>query len=455
MKMLSVKTKTVSPKVLAIAFCVFLLAVNSVLGTMLILQSGSALKEEMQDRMFDILNSASALLDGDVLETIEKDDYDTPEYQHALSVLRTFQQSFNLEYIYGIRDMGNKTFTFTIDPDPESPGEFGEPIQYTDALYSASLGVAAADDVPYEDRWGRFYSAYVPVFDSQGKVGGIIAVDVEAAWYEARQKEHIITTLIICVISLIAGGIIAFLLSERIHQRLAYLNSEMNELTEEVEELAQELRLASGRRKDSFEYDNMYFEEGDTYEELTERLKFLRSELHQYIDDAHELAYSDALTGAANRTAYVENINEIDKRIMDDDVDFSLAVFDINGLKWANDKYGHEFGDLLIISAADVLKEIVGDENLFRIGGDEFVAILDTTDTDYLGKLLASVDKKVAEVNLATKEFRSKTELAISKGYSCFIQGKDACVQSVFRRADDAMYADKKAYYQTHERRHL
>ena len=72
MKMLSVKTKTVSPKVLVIVFCVFLLAVNSVLGTMLILQSGSALKEEMQDRMFDILNSASALLDGDVLETIEK-----------------------------------------------------------------------------------------------------------------------------------------------------------------------------------------------------------------------------------------------------------------------------------------------------------------------------------------------------------------------------------------------
>ena len=67
--------------------------------------------------MLDILNSAAYLLDGDVLEKLQKEDVDTPEYQYSLNVLRTFQVNFNLEYIYGIRDMGNKTFTFTIDPD--------------------------------------------------------------------------------------------------------------------------------------------------------------------------------------------------------------------------------------------------------------------------------------------------------------------------------------------------
>ena len=127
-------------KILIIIASVFLLAVNGVLGTMLIIQSRNDLRQQMQDRMFDILNTAASFLDGDVLESLEKEDYDTPEYQNALQVLRAFQESFNLDYIYGIRDMGNKTFTFTIDPDPDDPGEFDSPVVYTPALYSASLG---------------------------------------------------------------------------------------------------------------------------------------------------------------------------------------------------------------------------------------------------------------------------------------------------------------------------
>ena len=101
-------------KTIVIIVSVFLLALNGALGTMLIIQSRNDLRQQMQDRMFDILNTAATFLDGDVLESLEKDDYDTPEYQNALQVLRAFQESFNLDYIYGIRDMGNKNFTFTI-----------------------------------------------------------------------------------------------------------------------------------------------------------------------------------------------------------------------------------------------------------------------------------------------------------------------------------------------------
>ncbi len=56
----------------------------------------------------------------------------------------------------------------------------------TDALYQASLGKPSVDKVPYEDSWGRFYSAYSPVFDSNGKVAGIVAVDFSADWYDKQ-----------------------------------------------------------------------------------------------------------------------------------------------------------------------------------------------------------------------------------------------------------------------------
>ena len=99
MKQRLAKYKTRYPKSLVIIASVFLLAANGFLGTMLIIQSGNDLKQQMQSRMFDILNSAAALLDGDVLESIQKDDYDTPEYQETMRILRTFQESFKLDYI--------------------------------------------------------------------------------------------------------------------------------------------------------------------------------------------------------------------------------------------------------------------------------------------------------------------------------------------------------------------
>ena len=446
-------------KKLIVIVSVFLLFVNGFLGTTLIIQSRKDLKQQMQGRMLDILNSAAALLDGDILENLEKEDYDTPEYQSCLKTLRAFQEHFNLDYIYGVRDMGNKEFTFTIDPDLESPGEFGEPIVYTDALYSASQGVAAVDNVPYEDRWGRFYSAYMPVFDSKGNVGGIIAVDVEAEWFEKRTREHIFTTLIICIAAIAFGGIIVFLITGKINKRIGFLNSEMTHLSEEVEDLAVELRLASGFKSNAFDAEYMSSKKDfharvtDGFDELCVRLKLVRKELQKFIDEAHEMAYTDALTGAGNRNAYIEALKQLSNKIKKGNAAFSIAVFDINGLKNANDSFGHEFGDLMIVTAAEVLKKAVCLENLFRIGGDEFVAVMDRVSESELSIIFQNVDSFIAEKNSKIEDFKIKAPLAISKGASSFNPDSDSDVKSVFHRADDAMYADKTEYYKTHDRR--
>jgi sensor histidine kinase regulating citrate/malate metabolism len=146
-------------KKIVILLSIFLFVVNGALGFILVQQSKNDLKKQMSARMLDVSKSAAALIDGDVLEKLQKEDKDTEPYQKALGVLRSFQEQVELKYIYGIRDMGGKKFTFTIDPTVEDPGEFGEPIVYTDALYQASLGIPSVDEKPYEDAWGRFYSA--------------------------------------------------------------------------------------------------------------------------------------------------------------------------------------------------------------------------------------------------------------------------------------------------------
>ena len=126
--------------------------------------------------------------------------------------------------------MGNKTFTFGIDSDPIAPGEFGSPVSYTDALYQASLGKPSVDAKPYEDAWGRFYSAYSPVFDSQGKVAGVVTVDFEAAWYEGQLNMNARTIILACVLFLIVGiGLVLFLTREFV-SRIGRINSNLNDL---------------------------------------------------------------------------------------------------------------------------------------------------------------------------------------------------------------------------------
>ncbi|MBQ7161805.1 MAG: hypothetical protein IJR90_08875, partial [Clostridia bacterium] len=136
------------------------------LGAVLMHQSRIATKTQINERMLDIVNTAASMLDGDVLDHLTAEDKGTAEYQAVYDTLAWFRDNINLDYIYYVRDEGNKNFTFGIDTDPEAPGEFGSPVVYTDALYAASLGTPSVDEEPYEDEWGRFYSAFSPVFNS-------------------------------------------------------------------------------------------------------------------------------------------------------------------------------------------------------------------------------------------------------------------------------------------------
>ena len=198
-----------------ILFSVFLLIVIVSLGYVLITQSSKAIRSLIEDRMLDVSNTAAALLDGDTLETLEAEDKGTPAYQAVYKMLSCFEDNIELEYIYCVRDMGDGSFVFMIDPDAEAPGEFGEHIPYTDALYHASLGIPSVDKEPYVDEWGRFYSAYSPVFDSAGKVAGIVAVDFSADWYERQITGQVKTTLVISIVSLLSASAIIIMMTAR------------------------------------------------------------------------------------------------------------------------------------------------------------------------------------------------------------------------------------------------
>lgn len=187
------------------------------LGFILANHSKMALKELIDNRMLDITNTAARLINGDDLRDLSANDEGTAPYKKISDTLAAFHSDADLKYIYCIRDIGGKRFVFTVDPTIEDPGKFGDPIAYTDALYMASTGTAATDDEAYSDGWGRFYSAYSPVFDSSGHVAGIVAADFSADWYEKQIASQRHSIEIFILFSVLICLVLMWMLAKRTH----------------------------------------------------------------------------------------------------------------------------------------------------------------------------------------------------------------------------------------------
>lgn len=179
-------------------------------------------------------------------------------------------------------------------------------------------------------------------------------------------------------------------------------------------------------------------------------VKATTEELEEANRKLREMAVTDELTGLGNKNAYFERVRQLDAAIAEGEADFCVAVLDMNGLKAINDTYGHECGDVALSDAAGVLKAIFGKENLYRIGGDEFIAILERADLSELTERFMTLDGELARVSGPQRPYR--VTLTISKGAARSTPG-DSEYRQVFHRADDAMYRNKASYYMEHDRR--
>ena len=234
------QTNRLSTKIILMVEIVLILS-NSILCVVSIINNRISVKKAIQQRMLDIANCASGSLDGDALASLTAEDEGTPKYQSIYDTLAIFRDNVELEYVYSIRDEGDGVFTFIVDTDPHAPGEFGSEVKYTEALATAAKGEAAVDMVPYEDAWGRFYSAYSPVFDSSGGVAGIIAADFSVEWFDAQlsaQTRSIFETYgVILLVTLLVAALLALIAVTPFVRRQEQLTQEVRDKAEENKNL--------------------------------------------------------------------------------------------------------------------------------------------------------------------------------------------------------------------------
>lgn len=425
-----------------------LLVTNIVLGLVLMRQSTTSFQRLIRKNMLNVSNTAADLLDGDALGAMTEADVGKDAYNDVFSKLSVFQNNIDIEYIYAVRQVGEDEFVFTVDPDPEDPGTFGEPVLVTDALRQAAKGIATVDNAPAADRWGNFYSAYSPVFDSKGQVAGIVGVDFNSEWYDGQILKNTISIGVMSLLFVLAGGAVVLIIMRKLTQRFNGLGQELSVLSSEMDELMEQIS-AGQPLQDREEEKDTSSESGDQrvadeLEELGEKIQSMQHEMQRYLAFVHAQAYTDALTQVGNTTAYMDLQRQLEEVIGNQSGSFGVAMFDINLLKVVNDRCGHACGDRIIRAAADVISGVFGIENTYRIGGDEFFAVAYQVSEKGMEEKLNQVDEGVRIFNIDQEGLYA---LSLSMGCSMFQPGEDTSFQQVFVRADETMYRQKDEFH--------
>lgn len=149
----------------------------------------------------------------------------------------------------------------------------------------------------------------------------------------------------------------------------------------------------------------------------------------------YELSTVDQLTGVGNRRALTDFVD----KCLQPGTMYAVIFIDVNGLKKMNDTFGHARGDLLIQTIAYVLSNVAGKDHVFRLGGDEFLAIMPCKDDTEAVTLLDHIEQGM-----------HTHQCSAALGYVLCL-APFSNLDALIHKADEKMYRDKKEKHMRRE----
>ena len=197
------------------------------------------------------------------------------------------------------------------------------------------------------------------------------------------------------------------------------------------------IKIANGNYDVEIVHNNTY-----EIQQLSTAFETMCLNLREHEKLQHQLAYRDSLTGLRNTTSYKKWVIDFDKKLKKGDISFGIVMLDLNHLKEVNDTYGHDVGNKLIVSAAHLISDTFKRSPVFRIGGDEFVVILQNKDLEDCDTLISILETECKNAWVDANDAR--LPISIARGVALFDQNTDTQFSDTFKRADDAMYKNKQ-----------
>ena len=369
------------------------------------------------------------------------------DVEHALYRIRASNSDIKYLYVYKIMEDGCHV-VFDLDTASVEASDPGSVEEFDESFKKYLPDLLAGRPIPpiiNDDKYGYLLTIYKPVYDSEGHCACYAGIDFSMDLINDYGRLFIVE-----VVLLFSGTLILiFVLSLTFIENniilpvntMAYCARNFAYDSEEARAHNVE-RMKSLDIKTHDEIENLYSAFlKTTSDSMLYFENFKRSKIQLAVME--ELAHKDALTGLKNKTSYNEMTARLDKDIADGKAAFAIIMIDVNFLKKVNDTYGHERGNEYLINAAKLVCTVFGEENIYRIGGDEFVAVLS-------GEALAHCEDNVMILRGMIEKFRDDTNLQPWEKVSAAVgvayhTSDDKTAEEVFKRADSQMYANKQA----------
>ena len=310
--------------------------------------------------------------------------------------------------------------------------------------------------------WGWLCSDFKPVYDSNGEAVCIVGCDVGMDDVMAERQKLLWILIIGAVVftSIILAAAVLFI-NKSVVKPLNQMTTEMEKFTPSTDyETAGVIDLDI---KSSDEIGEIYHGIRDMQIHIVDYLNDVNALQEDKQKAEHDLkdkdeqigllskeTYTDPLTGVGSKAAYAKKLNELNEQIQQngESLEFAMVMVDMNNLKEINDEYGHRAGDQYLQGCCHMICEAFKHSPVYRIGGDEFVAVLGGP--DYTDR-----KEKTDQLKADYEESSEKTDTSPWLRYSAAVgmaeyTPHDYSAEFVFRRADKAMYENKTKFKENH-----
>ncbi len=292
----------------------------------------------------------------------------------------------------------------------------------------------------FDNEYGRTYSYYVPVYLENEKTG-LVCVDMDIDFVHSNITKNVINLVTLSGIIMVLGlALLAFIINTRYLSKLKKISGNIRDYSENRNVLTAEALERSVTGND--EIASLGVQTADMIRRLDEYMKNLTRK-EEELAHSQEQATRDALTGVRNKLAYDQELDRLQWAVDNGETKVGFAMLDLNFLKKINDTYGHEKGNISIKTLCFITCHVFEHSPVFRIGGDEFVAILRGSDYENRQALAEEFYERLKKQEAdPSKEPWEKVSAAL--GIAIYEPGIDSTLAQVFKRADSAMYEKKK-----------
>ena len=469
---------------ITIACAIFILLLSIVLSAAAIIVYRTSMYARYEKQMESILNYVEAHIDHDDMAECARTFVKSEKYEQFQQFLDTFIDNYadnaflsnpesdlkykDVHYIYimKVADVGDPyeiyevvtaNSTYEKENFPEYVLTLGDHAETLDDWYEEDArkqfrAILQGDKDVFltnDSEWGVDYTLARPLADSAGEHYGLLCVDVS--------KDQLIVTVtktIILNIALVVGLGVLFITLLLIWMR-TNVTRPLHDLENSVVSFAE--TTAGKRNPDELVFTPPDIRSNNEVASLSRAVTKLSQDMRDYIqnlvkaeDEARglqehvtemsDIAYKDALTQVKNKAAYDQKMDSLSWDIINKTARFAIVMVDLNFLKVINDKYGHDKGNEYIIGSSKLLCDTYVHSPVFRIGGDEFVVVLEGQDYDSRDRLLAQVRKAFQDA-LSASDRMPWNRYSAAIGMAVYQPGDDT--EAVFNRADRSMYQEK------------